>query len=441
MATGKGSPRPSRAPATPSSGPASGGITRRGLLERAGRAAGACLTAPFFIHAKPRVKLRVLGTHVTLQEPIRRRAMDELGIDLEFEAGGSAYVMQKASTRPESFDIYEQWSDSIRVLWQADAIQPIEKERLAYWREINPLSKEGRLEPGARVGLGDAPFRILNVQPDGRLGPEPSDRISFLPYVHNVDSFGYDTRTVPPGEPYETESWGWLLDPAWSGRVGLVNAPTIGIFDMALAAQARGLMSFADMGNMTSAEIDRLFDLMIERKQRGHFNGVWNSVPESVDLMKRGRVVIESMFSPAVSTLNAEGVPVTYAAPREGYRAWHGVMCLSSRTTGHVRDAAYRFMNWWLSGWPGAFIARQGYYISVPERARERLTPDEWDYWYGGEAARTDLPGPDGRVAVRAGSRRTGGSYRRRFGNVAVWNTVMDTYEYSLTRWYDFLSS
>ena len=34
-----------------------------------------------------------------------------------------------------------------------------------------------------------------------------------------------------------------------------------------------------------------------------------------------------------------------------------------------VKDAAYDYMNWWLSGWPGAFIAKQGYYISNPERS------------------------------------------------------------------------
>ena len=96
-------------------------------------------------------------------------------------------------------------------------------------------------------------------------------------------------------------------------------------------------------------------------------------------------------------------------------------------------------MNWWLSGWPGAFIARQGYYISNPERSRPHLSEAEWDYWYAGRPAATDLRGTDGNVSVREGEVRTGGSYERRFENIAVWNTVMDEYEYTLLRWRDFL--
>jgi putative spermidine/putrescine transport system substrate-binding protein len=39
-----------------------------------------------------------------------------------------------------------------------------------------------------------------------------------------------------------------LLDKKFSGKVGIVNAPTIGLFDLALAARAKGLVIFADIG-------------------------------------------------------------------------------------------------------------------------------------------------------------------------------------------------
>ena len=98
-------------------------------------------------------------------------------------------------------------------------------------------------------------------------------------------------------------------------------------------------------------------------------------------------------------------------------------------------------MNWWLSGWPGAFIARQGYYIANAERSRELLTANEWDYWYAGKEAREPLRGTDGNIAVQPGDVRTGGAYEQRFSNVAVWNTVMPTYDYSLQKWYEFISA
>ena len=399
------------------------------------------ITQAPYVFAKQRTQLRVLGTHVTLQEKLRQKAMEDLDIDLIFEPRGSAAVLQKASMNPQSFDLYEQWSNSIRTLWASGSIQPIDKKRLQFWDEINPLSKIGKISPEARFGAGDAPYKILHIQPDGKLGTEHTEQISFLPYVHNVDSFGYNTNLIKQGEAYKTESWGWLLDPKYSGKVGIVNSPTIGLFDLALATQSKGLTTFKDIGNLTKMDLDALFKVLNDYKRQNHFSGFWNSVPESVDFMRSGRVVIESMFSPAVSALNGQNIPVTFAAPKEGYRGWHGVMCLSSASHGKSKDAAYDYMNWWLSGWPGAFIARQGYYISNPERSRSDLSPAEWDYWYQGKKATQALKGTDDNISVQQGDIRTGGSYTQRFSNVAVWNTVMPTYDYSIQKWYEFISS
>ena len=382
----------------------------------------------------------MLGTHVTLQEELRKQAEADLGIKVEFTPGGSAQVLHQASTRPESFDLYEQWSNSIRVLWSARAIQSIEVDRIQNWTEINPLTKTGKLTETAKLGAGDAPNKLLFVQPDNRLSNQVTGEISFLPYVHNVDSFGYDAGIVPRGVPYESESWGWLLDKRWSGRVAIVNEPTIGLFDLVLATQAAGLLTYDDIGDLTRSELDKLFELLVELRREGHFRGVWSSVPHSVELMRNGESIIESMFSPAVFSLQESGIDCVYASPKEGYRAWHGVMCLSSQTDGAMKDIAYEYMNWWLSGWPGAFIARQGYYISNAERSRPLMTAAEWDYWYLGKPAAEDLRGTSGAVVVRKGQVRDGGSYEQRFSNIAVWNTVMNNYEYSLSKWNEFLS-
>ncbi len=387
------------------------------------------------VHTLGKPVLRVLGTGVTLIEPVRQKAEQDLGIVLEYEALDGVTAQAKGVMRPDCYDVYDQWFHSVELLWLSGAIQPIDISRIDSWNEVNTLAKEGRLTPEARFGHGDNPVNRLYVHPGRGLGPSPAGKISMLPAAHNVDSFGYNLEEVAAGTPYETESWGWLLDERWRGKVALVNDPAIGVIDAALAAEAQGLMAFNDIGNMTLQEIDCLIDILLERKKAGYFKAFWNSFAEADELMARRDVAIESMWSPSVMRLKGRGIPVRYAAPKQGYRAWQGGMCISSRAEGRTLDVVYDYLNWWMSGWAGAMMARQGYYFSVPERIREYLSDDEWDYWYMGKVAACDLLGPDGKVVVRAGESRNGGSYWQRFANIGVWNSIMDEHNYLVRRW------
>src|ERR1700676_3154243 len=104
-------------------------------------------------------------------------------------------------------------------------------------------------------------------------------------------------------------------------------------------------------------------------------------------------------------------------------------------------DCFYEYMNWYTSGFQGAFIARQGYYSSIPENAKKYLTEAEWDYWYGGKPAATDITDPYGKLMEKAGRTRDGGAAWGRMGNIAVWNTVMDEDRYLTRRWNEFITS
>ncbi|BBE71229.1 ABC transporter substrate-binding protein [Oharaeibacter diazotrophicus] len=386
------------------------------------------------VHAAGRPVLRVLGTEITALPEIQRRAEADLGLDIVFENLDFLSAQRKAATSPDAYDVYDQCFHNLDIVWFWRAIRPIDLDRVPLWGEVTDLTKTGRIGPNASFGHGDAPVTKLYVQPSQSLGDLPSRWISMLPTVHNLDSFAYRPDLAGP-DPGETVSWGALLDERWQGRAALVDEPAIGIFDAALAAQARGEMTFRDIGNMTTDEIDRLVDLIEARRRAGHFNGFWRTAAEAAEMMADGRTAIQSMWSPAITALRRRGVPVEEAVPDEGYRAWHGGLCLSSRLSGRMLDAAYDYLNWWLEGHAGAVVARQGYYMSVPGRVRNHLTPAEWAYWYEGEPAATDLPGPDGATVVRKGAVRAGGSYWQRASSIAVWNTTMDEHNYLVRRW------
>ena len=72
-------------------------MNRRDLLKKGCLAAGASFipSAPYGF-VKKSYHLRILGTHVTLQEEIRKQAQKDLGITLSFHPGGSASVLFNA---------------------------------------------------------------------------------------------------------------------------------------------------------------------------------------------------------------------------------------------------------------------------------------------------------------------------------------------------------
>ncbi|WEX07205.1 extracellular solute-binding protein [Chelativorans sp. AA-79] len=387
------------------------------------------------VHARQRQPLRVLCTEITPYQQLHERAERDLGFDLIFEQHDFVTAQRIAATEPERYDVYDQCFHNLDIVWHWRAVQKIELERIELWDEVNDLTKKGRINASARLGLGDAPVTRLYVQQDNSLSSIPSPHISMLPTVHNFDSFGVNETATGVDVDTQVRSWAELLDPRWKGHVAIVDEPAIGIFDIALAARAANKMTFKDLGNMSVEEIDHLIDLALSLKREGHFTSFWRTTQEATMMMERGDVWIASMWSPSAVQLKSRHLRTRQAVPVEGYRAWHGGLCLARHLEGHRLDQGYAYLNWFISGWPGAVVARQGYYMPVPERVREHLKPDEWDYWYDGKEARSPLCGPDGNIAILPAAQRSGGSYWNRASHIALWNTTMDEHNYLVRRW------
>ncbi len=381
----------------------------------------------------PPLTLRVLGTSVTLLEMLRIRAQQDLGINIEYLLHSVEDAQRIAVMQPESYDLYDQWFHNIDFVWPARAIQPLEIKRLKYWDEVNELAKRGTLT--GEIADGSVPSQRLYVQPDLHLSNQPSDRISMLPLTHNADSFAYHIDRLPDALQGEEESWKWLLDPAFTGAVALQKDAAMGGIDAALAMQGAGMAGFANIGNLSLEEIDNLTRKLAQLNRQGHFAAFWSTQEQACDLIEDPQVEVQSLWAPIYFRRHYHQHGYKMARPREGYRAWYGGMSLSRCVTGRIKDAAYDYLNWWQSGWPGAVMARQGYYISNPQRSRAHLTLAEWDFWYDGKAAEETLFDAHGAPLIHAGERRDGGSYTQRMGHIAVWNSVMDEHNYLTRRW------
>jgi len=398
-------------------------------------AAGAIGGFPAIVRANDPV--RSVGLGVSIINEIQGQASNDLGFPVRGQALGYGAMFGKMLNQNDQYEVAEGYFNDMDVFIPSKVWQPIDTTRIKDWDKVSNLSKTGKLTPESSVGQGDAPYRHLWLDENGNRVDGPSRYISMVPAWHNADSMGYN----PEETGRKIESWAELLSPDFAGRVALLNVPQIGVMDAALAVEAMGVMSFKDKGDMTKEEIDQLINILIEKKQEGHFRAFWETFGQSVNLMVSGEVAIQSMWSPAVTAIRAEGVPCIYAFPKEGMRGWHGGLAISAKVTGKALDQAYDYINWWLDGWAGAFVARQGYYMSVPENVKKHLDADEWAYWYEGKPAAKELPDPFGTIIVEKDEVRDGGSYWDRFKNIAVWNSLMSENDYLVKRWTEFLTA
>ena len=418
-------------------------LSRRTLLQGAG-ATGLALGAgpitgfPNVIAAEP-VTLRYLGTAVNQSGDIARKVKEDLGITIEYIPVVTDEVTKRVVTQPNSFDLLDTEFFSLRKLIPSGNIQGMDARRIKQADNITPVFTKGEVG-GRKIGdQGTAPKKVfyLEGQNSKNFATSATEWITLIPTTYNADTLGIRPDLIKR----PITSWKELLNPEFKGKASILNIPSIGIMDAAMVIEATGDYIYPDKGNMTKAEIDRTIKLLIEAKRAGQFRAFWQDFNESVNLMASGETVIQSMWSPAVTKVRSQGVACTYQPLKEGYRAWATGFGLPKTLTGRKLDAAYDFINWFLSGWAGAYLNRQGYYSAVLETAKTHMEPYEWAYWMEGKPAEKDIKGPDGSVLEKAGASRDGGSFETRMGGVACWNAVMDENTYMVRKWNEFIAA
>ena len=386
------------------------------------------------------VTLRFIGTGVAQVNEIRDKAQEDLGFKIELRALGTDENNQIAITQPGQYDMFDGEYFSLPLVIPSGNLQPIDIKRIKNFDKIVPIFTTGKFD-GLPVeqAQGTAPIKVeyLKGQDSKEFSATPTDWATMIPFQYNADTLGYRPDLVGR----KIESWAELFDPAFKGKTSILDIPSIGIMDAAMVVESAGLMSFGDKGNMTKEEIDQVTQILIDKKKEGQFRAFWKTFDESVNLMSSGEVILQSMWSPAVTAVKSKGIECVYGPLKEGYRAWGGGIGLSRNLEGPALDAAYAYMDWMLDGWVGAFLGRQGYYSAVPETAKEYMSPEEWAFWYEGKPAEVDMVDPFGETLEKTGAVRDGGSFEERMGNVVVWNSTMDEQVYLVQKWNEFIAA
>jgi putative spermidine/putrescine transport system substrate-binding protein len=421
------------------------GIGRRQVLKGAAALAGAAIGSKAItgfpaVHAADPVTLRIAGTGVNQFKELADRCKQDLGFTIQYTSLVSDDVVKRAVTQPTSFDLLDVEYWMIKKIVPSGNLRGMDVSKIKNYDKMVPIFTTGVLPGGKTVSKqGISPLKVgyLPAEKAKDFAAEQTKWLTCVPTVYNADTLGIRPDLIKR----PITSWAELLNPEFKGKASILNVPSIGIMDAAMVCEASGLATYGDKGNMTKEEIDKTIAVMTEAKKAGQFRAFWKEFNESVNLMASGEVVIQSMWSPAVTKVRQMGVACTYQPLKEGYRAWASGLGVPAHLDGKMLDATYEFINWYLSGWAGAFLNRQGYYTAVLDTAKQHMSEDEWGYWMEGKASKGDIVSPTGDKIEGPGAVRDGGSFWDRMGNVTVWNAVMDEDRYMVRKWNEFIAA
>ena len=385
------------------------------------------------------VVLRQIGTGVSAMNEIQQKAQEDLGFTIQMTALSTTENNQRAITQPGTWDVFDGEYFSLPLVVPSGNLLPLDVSRITEFDKIAPLFSSGKLTEESVIAQGTAPHKVMFLKgaDSTEFATEPTGFATLIPTIYNADTLGYRPDLVGR----TIESWAELFNPEFKGKTSILNIPSIGIMDAAMVVESAGLMTFGDKGNMTKEEIDQITDILKEQKAAGQFRAFWETFDESVNLMSSGEVVLQSMWSPAVTAVRAKGIACVYAPLKEGYRAWGGGLGLNKALEGVALDAAYEYINWWNSGFAGGFVGRQGYYSAIPENTKKFMSENEWNFWYEGKEAAEDIVDPFGTTLEKSGATRDGGSFLQRMGGVVVWNSVMTEQDYLVQKWNEFIAA
>jgi hypothetical protein len=291
------------------------------------------------IHAQEKITLRYLGTAVNQDKAIAEKFKADTGITIQYVAVTTDDVTKRAVTAPNSFDLIDTEYFSLKKIVPDRQPEGHRHQEDQERRQDHLAVHQGRSGNGKKVGdQGTAPKKVMYLE------SEKSKKFSAVAHpVHDADPTVYNADTLgirPDLIKRPITSWAELLNPEFKGKAAILNIPSIGIMDAAMVVEAMGKYKYPDKGNMTKKEIDLTIATLIEAKKAGQFRALWKDFNESVNLMASGEVVIQSMWSPAVTAVRTKGIACTFQPLKEGYRAWASGFGVPATLSGKKLDGA-----------------------------------------------------------------------------------------------------
>lgn len=399
-------------------------VSRRNFLASAGAlAGGAAIMQPSALWAAAdlsKEKLRTVGLSVTVQDRILQDFKKKSGVG---SVSGKADIFPNTQTEllsgSNAYDCWETIAERLPAMTTTHTIKPIPTSAISNWKNIRPMftKTDPKLPPKAQIS--------------GQIWADKGQtELWMVPTVFNFDSIGYRPDLVAAED---ANTWTALFDDKFKGKAGLNVDPLIAFGQAILAMNSLGLLEVKNPGNPPKEAITEASKFLISKKKGGQFRALWGDFGELVNLLASGEMVIADAWQPAVMAVKAQGVPCSYAVPKEGYRAWSIGISMIAKTPNP--DAVIAYADYWLSGPPGIMVSEQGYY-SPSTNIKDVMDPDKYAFWYEGKPWKGKAE-----RGIKPGDLRDGGSLQERASHVAYWHQWPDEYDYLMKRWDEFLNA
>src|SRR5271170_5942259 len=213
--------------------------TRRRVLAGAASAAGLVAVGFPAVHADDPVTLRIAGTGVNQFKELADKCKEDLGFVVQYTSLVSDDVVKRAVTQPSSFDLLDSEYWMLKKIVPSGNLRGIDITKIKYYDQIVPIFTKGKLPDGKPVAMeGISPIKVayLSAETSKTFSKGPSQWMSVIPTVYNADTLGIRPDLIKR----PIASWAELLNPEFKGKAAILDIPSIGIMDAAMASEATG---------------------------------------------------------------------------------------------------------------------------------------------------------------------------------------------------------
>jgi spermidine/putrescine transport system substrate-binding protein len=280
--------------------------------------------------------LRIYNWDTYIDTDLIARFSRETGVRIQYSTYSSnEELLATVQERPNDYDIIVPSDYMVTIMRRKELLAPLDPASVPNMANIDPLFINPSFDPANRY---------------------------CAPYLWGTLGIGYNRAATGR----DITSWADLFDPAFAGRVSLL--------DDSRSTMGLTLLSLGYSPNTTSpSEIAAARDFLSQ-----HADQIAAYAPDNgQDLLARGAVDLAFEFSGDIFQVMAKHPDLRYSIPAEGSLIWIDNMCILKSSPN--RAIAERFLNFILAPDVGADLASYTRYSSPNLAALSQISPQDRD--------------------------------------------------------------